>query len=143
MPTSRSAVALRTAFLASLVAAVSCVACASCGARDVEAVPAPIEVAAAPTGSPLGELTAPRSTEAWKGVVETRLAAGSYSYHAVRDRSGLRWIATTGAGVEAGRPVTVQSWGARKDFYSRRLDRKFDELEFGKVEPVQPSAGEE
>jgi hypothetical protein len=135
MPTCRSAVALRTAFLASLVAAVSCVAC------DDGAVPAPALVAAAPKGSPLGELTPPRSTSAWKGVVETRLAAGSYTYHAVRDRSGLRWIATTGAGVDVGRPVTVQSWGTRKDFYSRRLDRSFAELEFGRVDAVQPSAG--
>ena len=81
----------------------------------------------------MGELSAPRSGDAWTGVVETRLPAGSYTYLAVRDGSGLRWVATTGAGVPIGSSVVVQSFGTRKDFYSRRLDRSLPELEFASV----------
>ncbi len=87
-------------------------------------------------GSPLsGTLQAPRSAS-FVGIVETRLAAGSYTYHAVRDDAALRWVATTGRGVPAGSVVAVKSWGVRTDFYSRRLERSFPELEFGSVEPV-------
>jgi hypothetical protein len=51
----------------------------------------------------------------------------------VRDDSSLRWVATTGAGVPVGSAVSVDSFGTRKDFYSRRLDRSFPELEFASV----------
>lgn len=88
------------------------------------------------TGSPLsGGLQAPRSPS-FVGIVETRLPAGSYTYLAVRDDVQLRWVATNGQGAPAGSVVEVKSWGVRTDFYSRRLERSFPELEFGSVEPV-------
>ncbi|HET6584255.1 MAG TPA: hypothetical protein VFG69_12420 [Nannocystaceae bacterium] len=130
---------LRSAFAASLLAVVPFVACDDAPRSSPPPEPAPV---AARTGSPLGELTPARSDEPWLGVVETRLAAGSYTYLAVRDATALRWVATTGAGVPEGSPVSVRSYGTRKDFYSRRLDRSFAELEFGMIEAVGSIAGE-
>lgn len=98
---------------------------------DAEPAPEP-----ARTGSPLAGLKTPRSPS-FVGVVETRLPAGSYTYLAVRDDDdALRWVATNGASVPAGSVVAVKSWGVRTDFYSRRLERSFPELEFGSVEPL-------
>ena len=131
---------LRNALVSWLVVAVPFTACDSRGAGE-EARPAVAPSAAmASAGTPLSELQPPRSVE-WSGTVETKLPAGSYTYLAVREAdatgdAALRWVATTGPGVHAGSPVTVHSWGVRKGFYSRRLDRSFSELEFGSVSPL-------
>ena len=139
MPRCSPAFVLRTAFAASIVLVAPFLACDD--ARPSPAAIEPAPVAAKPV-SPLAELTPPSSDAAWAGVVETRLPAGSYTYLAVRDAAELRWVATTGKGVPEGSPVTVRSYGTRKDFYSRRLDRTFAEIEFGMIEPVGPIAGE-
>ena len=89
----------------------------------------------AATTIPLGELRPPAPGEAeLVGVVEERLAAGSYTYLAVRVGETQHWVATMGPGREPGERVKVRSMGTRTDFFSRRLDRTFSELVFGVVD---------
>jgi hypothetical protein len=134
MPRSPAFV-LCNALVSSLV-----VACDS-GSVAAEALPpAQPPAVAVSTGMPLSELQPPRSAE-WTGIVETTLPAGSYTYLSVREvdvtgDAALRWVVTPGPGVHAGSTVTIHSWGVRKDFYSRRLDRTFSELEFASVSPL-------
>lgn len=91
--------------------------------------------ASAATGNPLGQLArSPIDDAPITGRVEERLAAGSYTYLAVRsDKDALVWAVTLGDGAPAGAPVKVRSMGRRTNFYSRRLGRTFDELVFGIV----------
>lgn len=89
----------------------------------------------APTANPFAAL-APADTSPWSGVVQERLAAGSYSYLAVREGDALRWVAVMGPGQPPGTAVAVHALGMRKDFHSPRLDRDFDELVFATVEPT-------
>lgn len=97
--------------------------------------PTPATVAAA---SPLGALEQPRDDDReLVGVVGERLAAGRYSYLRVDTDDGARWVATTGPGAALGAHVRVRSMGMRSDFYSPRLERRFDELVFGFL--VQPT----
>jgi hypothetical protein len=117
--------------------------CAACVAGTPEATPddraldqvhARTEAPAARPavgGSPLAGLET--SAEVFRGVVDEVLPAGGYTYLRVRTDAGDRWVATMGSGVELGRGVEIKAMGTRRDFHSRRLDRRFDTLAFGIV----------
>lgn len=68
------------------------------------------------------------------GVVEQTLEAGPYSYLAVRSRDELRWVVIMGEPRALGTSVAIRDMGVRQNFYSRRLDRTFDELAFGVID---------
>jgi len=91
--------------------------------------------AGAPSVNPLATLQRDtRDSEPSVGRVEQRLAAGSYSYLALRlDDGELRWLVTLGKGESVGTRVRSRSFGHRTDFYSRRLQRTFPVLAFGFV----------
>ncbi|WP_437541746.1 hypothetical protein WME97_27860 [Sorangium sp. So ce367] len=93
----------------------------------------------APPGSPLGGLSRSLGDLApVVGVVEERLAAGSYTYLAVRPDGGSpMWAVTLGSGQPVGARVSVRSFGRRTEFASRRLQRTFPVLVFGVVSPVR------
>ena len=93
----------------------------------------------APPGSPLGDLSRSLGDLApVVGVVEERLAAGSYTYLAVRPDGGSpMWAVTLGSGQPVGARVSVRSFGRRTEFASRRLQRTFPVLVFGVVSPVR------
>lgn len=93
----------------------------------------------APPGSPLGDLSRSLGDLApVVGVVEERLAAGSYTYLAVRPDGGSpMWAVTLGSGQPVGARVSVRSFGRRTEFTSRRLQRTFPVLVFGVVSPVR------
>lgn len=79
----------------------------------------------------MGGLAAPAADErSLDGVVTERLAAGRYSYLHL---DGGDWIATTGDPAQVGQRVHVQSFGARENFESPRLGRRFDRVVFGIV----------
>jgi len=70
------------------------------------------------------------------GTVAERLSAGSYTYLSVKTADGPHWVVTLGEGQAVGTAVTVRSFGIRRAFRSRHLDRTFDELRFGIVRPA-------
>lgn len=70
------------------------------------------------------------------GYVAERLSAGSYTYLSVKTADGPHWVVTLGKGEAVGTAVTVKSFGIRREFRSRHLDRTFDELRFGIVRPA-------
>jgi hypothetical protein len=66
--------------------------------------------------------------------VEERLAAGSYTYLALRgDDGAFTWVVALGGGERPGTRVKVRSMGRRTNFRSNRLDRTFPALVFGIV----------
>ena len=71
-----------------------------------------------------------------EGTVAERLPAGHYTYLSVHTEGGPQWVVTLGEGEAVGTEVTVKSFGLRRAFRSRRLDRTFDELRFGVVRPA-------
>jgi hypothetical protein len=91
--------------------------------------------ASAPSGNPLATLQRDADDAAPSlGSVEQRLAAGSYTYLALRlDNGELRWLVTLGKAQPVGTHVRIRSFGHRDDFYSRRLRRTFAVLAFGFV----------
>jgi hypothetical protein len=90
--------------------------------------PAP---AAAPAASPMSGLIAPSEHDkSIDGVVTERLDAGRYSYLRL---DGGDWVATTGDPAQVGQHVQVESFGARENFDSPRLGRRFDRVVFGIV----------
>ncbi|WP_437521215.1 hypothetical protein WME79_28635 [Sorangium sp. So ce726] len=93
----------------------------------------------APPGSPLGDLSRSLGDLApVVGIVEERLAAGSYTYLAVRPDGGSpMWAVTLGSGQPVGARVSVRSFGRRTEFTSRRLQRTFPVLVFGVVSPAR------
>ncbi|HEU4408460.1 MAG TPA: hypothetical protein VFS43_24570 [Polyangiaceae bacterium] len=69
------------------------------------------------------------------GVVLERLDAGSYGYLRVR-RDGdaaPTWVVTMLPSVGVGARVHVKAYGRARDFDSRRLGRRFDDLYFATV----------
>ena len=112
---------------------LGCEAVAPASARQADPAPTAEARPTAPS-IPLAEMTPPAADEkTFAGVVEERLAAGSYTYLAVRTDSALRWVATMGDGAPLGARVQIENMGTRTDFFSRRLDRTFPELVFGVV----------
>jgi hypothetical protein len=106
---------------------------------DADAAPAPVAppVAAAPASNPLAGLTRTDPVPL-SGVVEERLAAGSYVYLALRGDDGeRRWVVLMGAAPPLGATARLVSMGRRHDFRSPRLGREFAELHFAVVPAAQ------
>lgn len=127
---------MRSAAVPIWIAALVLSACRA-AAPEVDAAPAAAPATheasstAAPAASPIGQLQAPSAADREiEGIVAERLAAGRYSYLRVDDV----WIATTGDEARVGDHVRVQGFGARTDFESPRLGRRFDRLVFGLVQ---------
>jgi hypothetical protein len=94
------------------------------------------------TGNPLSGLV-PVADEnaAFQGLVLRRLDAGPYSYLAVAVHPlDVRWVATMGEGVAPGHTVSVRGHGVQENFWSNRLEQRFDRVVFGQVEPVRFAA---
>ena len=99
---------------------------------DAEARPVP----AAPSNPLVGLRADASAPQRLSGVIEERLAAGSYNYLALRGADGpLRWVVVMGAAPAVGAEIRVRSHGRRRDFVSRRLGRSFAELDFVAIEP--------
>lgn len=97
----------------------------------------PVERVNRARGNPLSSAASPGSSERrFEGSVVERLSAGGYTYVAVADAGVARWVATMGDAPPAGAAVRVEAFAASDDFHSPRLDRDFDRLLFGTVEPV-------
>lgn len=90
---------------------------------------------AEPARSPLSGISGPSPEESeLDGVVRDVVRAGPYRYVEVVDAGGsTRWIATLSVSASPGDNVHVKSFGARDDFYSKRLGRRFERLLFGMV----------
>jgi hypothetical protein len=66
--------------------------------------------------------------------VEQKLAAGSYTYLALRsEQQALQWAVMLGSGPLPGTRVSVRSMGHKTNFRSRRLQRTFPDLMFAIV----------
>jgi hypothetical protein len=125
------------------LAALSGAAVSAC-ADPVPAMPpqpasAPVVAqASAPAGAPLGGMQSPAAgDERFAGRVQEVLSAGGYTYLRVRSGDADRWVVTMGTGAETGQDIEVEHFGTRHDFVSRRLDRTFDVLAFGRVRVVE------
>lgn len=78
------------------------------------------------------------SDERLAGTVSKRLSAGSYTYARIRTASKReRWVVTLGEVPGKGEEVEVIGFGTKRDFYSRRLARRFDSVVFGIVKSKQ------
>lgn len=96
--------------------------------------PAEDEPASTLSGPPTGLIPPAPGDERVVGTVVEHLPTGNYHYLRVAPSEGEpRWVVTMGGEYREGVQVEVDSFGARHDFYSRRLDRRFDELVFGMV----------
>lgn len=71
------------------------------------------------------------------GVVTNIDAAGPYAYVTVRDDAGAVSVtATLGTTAEIGDRVERMLFGRRERFVSKRLNKTFAPLDFGRVEPL-------
>ncbi len=106
-------------------------------ARDARDAKAATSAAAPAPGNPLAGISRSALDLApFSGTVEERLAAGGYTYLAVRCEDGsLRWTVTMGPGAKVADRVDVRSFGRKTEFASARLHRTFPELTFGLVSP--------
>jgi hypothetical protein len=72
--------------------------------------------------------------ETFSGRVDAVLDAGHYTYFLLHVGEGDdRWVAVAGREHRQTERLTVEAFGRRRDFVSRRLDRSFTELYFGSV----------
>lgn len=95
-------------------------------------MPALVFGALAACGSPSGPPSVEGEPETFSGRVREVLPAGRYTYLRVHVADGdERWVVVTGDPPRD--RVSVQSFGQRRDFVSRRLDRTFDELYFASI----------
>lgn len=74
--------------------------------------------------------------ERFAGEVQEVLRGGPYSYLRVAAASGERWVVTMSSPPPPRSRVEVESYGVRRDFHARRIDRRFAVLEFGAVTRV-------
>lgn len=104
----------------------------------VEIPPSKEEPTSGSLAGPPTDLSPPAPGEQrWVGRVIEHLPAGGYHYLRVEPEHGsARWVVTMGGEFAEGSRIEVASLGTRHAFYSRRLDRRFDELLFGMVEVV-------
>jgi hypothetical protein len=112
-----------------------------CGGRaDPTPAPAPATISSdqAPSGpgaSP-GRRPAPAAERAsFDAVVLERVDAGPYGYLRVRRDGAAQtiWVVTPFVAINAGTRVHVDSFARARDFASRRLKRRFDDLYFAAV----------
>lgn len=95
--------------------------------------PPPEAAAPALTQSPLIGIAA-GDEKSFGGVATERLAAGPYLYFAVDNGGARRWVATLRTSeAKVGDWVSVNSFGVRENFVSKRLDRTFERVHFGIV----------
>jgi len=88
--------------------------------------------------SPLATLDAKSADVPERGIVAERLAAGPYSYLRVTGAGAPdAWIATLGEGAPVGARIAIRSFGARRDFVSRRLNRTFLRVDFALVSRIE------
>lgn len=70
----------------------------------------------------------------WHGQIVSRHSAGPYAYLSLKPEGAKpRWLVVWGKGKATGSKVKVTVYGARRPFYSRRLDRCFAALYFGRI----------
>jgi hypothetical protein len=89
--------------------------------------------------SPLIDLKVPSLAQAsFQGELREVAPAGPYLYLLVLRADGSEsWVTTLATnGHRVGDQVKVKSFGARRGFHSKRLDRTFDELHFGMVSTI-------
>lgn len=66
----------------------------------------------------------------FEGVVADVLQGGGYTYLQIEDAQKKYWIAVEGVQIEKGTEVRFQEEMRAKDFQSKALNRKFDEVVF-------------
>jgi hypothetical protein len=120
--------------------ASACVLALSRCAYPEEEEPSALPEPAAQGASPLATYGLPEADRLrFPGRVVERLVAGSYTYLEVeRDRGDRAWVVTLSdsAGAAAGiDDVDVIAVGHARDFASKRLKRRFDDLYFAVVRP--------
>ncbi|MFV8751571.1 hypothetical protein ACNOYE_13590 [Nannocystaceae bacterium ST9] len=82
-------------------------------------------------GMPSGFEPVPDADLELYGEVVERLDAGGYTYLAVRtDDARIRWAVVALGSPAVGERVHLRSFGLRREFRSKRLDRVFEELLF-------------
>jgi hypothetical protein len=116
--------------------ALGCSPAPAAETREPAKPKAPVTRGIARGASPLDKLTAPSLAEqTFEGNVRECLPAGPYVYLAIeREDGGEAWVTTLKRAAPAiGAHVRVKSFGSRRDFYSKRLDKTFDTLSFGIV----------
>jgi hypothetical protein len=92
---------------------------------------APRTEPAGPVQNPLLQLERPQSPRVLTGTVAEVLPAGTYFYARLVVPSGEPcWIAGLGERPQPGRSVSARVLGTRRDFFSRRLGRRFATLHF-------------
>lgn len=90
------------------------------------------EASQTPTGMP--RVQAP-SVTAIRGRIEQVERAGPYTYVRLDPAAGGSWVVVMGTLPSAvGDDAAFVIHGTRTDFYSKRLDRQFDELLFGQLD---------
>lgn len=126
-------------WLVPLTLALSALGCSTAPAAETREKAVPerrVTKGIARGASPLDKLTAPSLAEqTFEGEVREVLPAGPYVYLAIaRADGGEAWVTTLKRTASTiGAHVRVKSFGSRRDFYSKRLDRTFDTLSFGIV----------
>lgn len=91
----------------------------------------PPSVPAGPAQNPLTQLEKPRSRSVLTGTVAEIVPAGSYYYARLETAAGeTHWIASLGARPQRGGSVSARVIGTQRDFFSRRLGRRFATVHF-------------
>lgn len=94
----------------------------------------------AAAGPPTGDLAG--APGAVSGVVKERLAAGRYSYFRLQSADGAdHWVVIADRQHRNAAHITVHGCRSRRDFVSRRLDRRFALLNFCSLATTQPPGG--
>jgi hypothetical protein len=109
------------------------------GSSSLPADKGPKATSSGRPSSPLVGAATPEDAERdFEGVARTRIEAGSYLYFEIETASqSRRWVATLKTSDAAvGSHVRVSTYAMREGFESRRLGRRFEQLWFGRVKPI-------
>ncbi len=74
-----------------------------------------------------------------RGKVKEALHAGGYTYVEVDAGGHSLWLATTETSVQAGQEIGWRDGAMMRDFYSKALDRRFDQVMF--ITSILPPGG--
>lgn len=96
---------------------------------------APSATATSSVTSAASAASAPASEGLLRGVVREQIAVPPYVYLRLETEQGERWAAVAEAPVRVGEPVTVFNAMAMENFTSSTLERTFDRIWFGSLEP--------